>query len=384
MTIKAKAVQPKTAAAVSPAPAIPVSTIQESWFRRHRNAVLFGGGLFAVLVLAFIVSFVVLGLFDTGEATAREALTSSTATFERSSAETGAALTAPLPFTALSEAASASKGRAGTISETIADLTEKVDEESLVKPSSKALKAERRFLTRFSQISTFPESELEHRWKRLKPELLASQQSINSSRRAVLALGLGDTAHLLPANVRISAMIDSASKIILLSNQKVQQWRSERDAAKTQLASAESYKSEMSNLMGEYYSQRNITQELVHEQHVYWQVAEEQLLSQASERGGIIEGMNALLVPAGAESAHSQMVSLATQSKGLLEEAATAAREEPDIIWTGSPGWQRLSTESEAITQQFASAESAVLAAAEGAIASEQAKLSQVGPKPQL
>ena len=59
-------------------------------------------------------------------------------------------------------------------------------------------------------------------------------------------------------------------------------------------------------------------------------------------------------------------------------------REEPDIIWTGSPGWQRLSTESEAITQQFASAESAVLAAAEQAVAGEQAKLAQVGPKPQL
>ena len=384
VTIKAKTSQAKAVATAAPAAAPQGEAAPGTWYRKHRNAVLFGGGLFAVLVLAFVVSFLVLGLFDTEEDTAREALTGSAAAFERSTVEARKAVGAPLPFTALSEAASSSEGRATTIGETIGDLTEKVDETRLVGPASEALKAERRFLTRFSRISNFPESELERRWKRLKPELAASQQSINTSRRAVLALGLGDTAHLLPANARISAAINSANKIILISNRKVQAWRSERNAAKSQLASAESYKGEMSSLMGEYYSQRNITQDLVHEQHVYWQVAEEELLSQAAERQGIIERMNALLIPAGAESAHSQMVSLATQSKVLLEEAAAAAREEPDIIWTGSPGWQRLSTESEAITQQFAPAESAVLAAAEQAIASEKAKLSQVGPKPQL
>jgi hypothetical protein len=384
VTIKAKPSQGKAVATVTPAATPQGEAAPESWYRKHRNAVLFGGGLFAVLVLAFIVSFLVLGLFDTEEDTAREALTGSTVAFERSTVEARKAVGESLPFTALSEAASASEGRATTIGETIGDLNAKVDEARLVGPASKALKAERRFLTRFSQISSFPESELEHRWKRLKPELVASQQSIDSSRQAVLGLGLGDTAHLLPASATISATINSANKIILVSNQKVQAWRSEREAAESQLASAESYKDEMSSLMSAYYSQRNITQDLVHAQHVYWQDAEEQLLSQAAERQGIIDGMNALFVPSGAETAHSQMVSLATQSKGLLEEAATAARVEPDIIWTGSPGWQRLSSESEAITQQFASAESAVLAAAEQSIASEKANLSQVGPKPQL
>ncbi len=388
VTIKAKKDQPKAVAAAGslPAPATPPPPPPppQAWYRKHRNAVLFGGGLLAVLVLAFIVSFVVLGLFDTEEDTAREALTGSAASFERSTAEARKAAGAALPFTALSEVASSSAGRADTIDETIGDLTDKVDEARLVGPATKALEAEQKFLVRFSRISEFPESELEHRWKRLEPELKAAQQSIDASRQAVLALGLGDTAHLVPANTRITGAITSAGKIILVSNRKVQAWRSEREAAESQVAAAESYKGEMSSLMSAYYSQRNITQDLVHEQNVLWNIAEEELLSQAAERQGIIDSMNALLIPAGAESSHSQMVSLATQSKALLEEAATAARVEPDIIWTGSPGWQRLSTESEAITQQFAPAESAVLAAAEQAIANEKAKLSQVGPRPQL
>jgi hypothetical protein len=386
--IKAKKGQPKAVVTESPAapavPATPTPTTAKTWYRKNRSAVLFGGGLLAVLVLAFIISFVVLGLFDTEEDTAREALTNSSASFERSMIGVRKANGAPLPFTALSEVASASEDRADTIGETIGDLTEKVDEARLVGPARKALKAERKFLVRFSRISEFPKSELGGRWRPLKPELKAAQQSLNASRQAVLALGLGDTAHLLPANTKITGAIASANKIIILSNQKVQAWRGERQAAESGVAAAESYEGEMSNLMSEYYTQRNITQDLVHERRVYWLVAEEELLSQAAERQGIIDRMNALLIPAGVESSHSQMVSLATQSKALLEEAATAAREEPDIIWTGSPGWQRLSEQSEAITQQFGPAESAVLAAAEQAIGNEKAKLAQVGPKPQL
>jgi hypothetical protein len=385
--IKAKKALPKMApppaqkgGARPPGPAPPASA---PWYRQRRKLV-FGAGLLAALMLAFVVSFVLLGVFDTDDDTAREALTSAASAFEASTADTQRAVQAPLPFTALSEVADDSADRASAIGQTVSDLTEKVDEERLVRPSVKALKAERKFLTRFSRIADFPESELGQKWRRLKPELTLSQQRIDASREAVLALNLGDTVHLMPANARMSTAIDSADRIILEANRKVQSWRAEREAAEAQLAGAEGYKGEMSGLMDEYYEQRNETQELVRQSHVDWLVAEETLRAHAAARQGIIESMDALSVPVEAESAHQQMVSLAIQSKTLLEEAADAARDEPYLIWTGTPGWQRLRSGSEAITQQFGSAESAVLGAAEQAIANESAKLSQVGPRPQL
>jgi hypothetical protein len=356
-----------------------------SWFSRNRRFLLLGAGLFGVLILAFLISFVVLGLFDTESETAREALTTASAAFERSTLEAQRAAQKPLPYTSLSEAATESRGRANTIGETITDLTGKVDEERLVQPTAKALRAEKNFLVQFARVAKFPESELEKSWRKLKPKLKASQRKINASREAVLALNLGDIAHLMPKRAGIQRTIKSTNRVILVSNQKVQAWRSEREAANAGVESAEAYKGEMSSLMEQYYEQRNVTQDLVQESHVIWTEAEQRLNEQAGERGSIIASMESLSVPPVAQSAHSQMVSLASQSKALLEEAAVraAAPYEP-VIWTGSPGWRELSEQSESITAQFGPAESAVLGAADQAISAEQAKVTQVGPRPQL
>jgi hypothetical protein len=366
------------------APAGPAAATQQPWYRLHQRKLLIGGGLLAALALGFLISFVVLGLFDGDGDLAREALTSSTTSFESTATGAAGARSAALPFTALKRDARDSAGRAATIDEAASELREKVDEEKLIKPTLRALKAERGFLVRFGRISHFPESELAKHWRRLKPELKLSQTRIDAARQGVLELDLGDTVRLMPANPRITRTIEDSNAIILTANRRIRDWRAERDAAQAKLAADEGYESEMSGLMDEYYEQRNETQDLVREPHVLWDIAEETLLAHAAARQGIIERMDALSVPAGAEAAHQEMVGLAIESKTLLEEAAEAARVEPYIVWTGTPGWQRLRSGSEAITQRFGSAESAVLAAAEGAVSQEEAALRGVGPRPRV
>lgn len=392
VTLGAKKAQGKPAGAKTgttippsrPPTATAATAAAQPWHRKHRRKLLFGGGLLAALALGFVISFVVLGLFDTDDDLTREALTSSTTAFENTTADSGKARQAALPFTALQEVADDSDDRAAAIDSAANELSEKVDEERLVRPTLRALRVERGFLVRFSKIANFHPSELAREWRQLKPKLKLSQQRIDAARQGVLALNLGHTAELMPANPQISATIEDSDAIILAANRKIQSWRAERDSAQAQLAATEGYEGEMSGLMDEYYEQRNETQDLVRETRVPWDVAEETLLAHAAARQGIIERMDALAVPTGVETAHQEMVGLAIESKTLLEEAAEAARVEPYLIWTGTPGWQRLSSGSEAITQRFGSAESAVLGAAEEAIARDKASLAQVGPRPRV
>jgi hypothetical protein len=380
---KLPATTPKTRVLSGP-PTVTPGSQSRPWHRQHRRKLLFGGGLIVALALGFVISFVVLGLFDNEDDLTREALTSSTAAFESSTAATSRARQAVLPFTALSRVADESSERAATIDEATSELSEKVDEARLVRPTMRALEAERGFLLRFGRIANFRKSELARSWRQLKPELRLSQQKIDAARQGVLALNLGDTPELMPANPQIAATIEDSGRIILTANRKIRDWRAELSGAQAQLSSAEGYESEMSGLMDEYYEQRNETQDLVREPRVRWDIAEKTLLAHAAARQGIIERMDALVVPAGVETAHQEMVSLAIESKTLLEEAAEAARVEPYIIWTGTPGWQRLHTSSEAITERFGAAESAVLGAAEQAVGAEKANVARVGPKPRV
>lgn len=357
---------------------------RKPWYHRRSKELIFGTGLVAALAVGFLVSFVLLGVFDSADDQTREALTEGASAFEDSTAEVSRAAGAALPFTSLSETATASDGRASTVDDAARDLGDKVDDRQLVGPATEALDAEREFLVRFGTIAEFPPNKLASRWRRLEPKLRQSQRRIDLARESVLALGLGDETSLMPANAEIAATIDTTGSIVIAANRKLSRWRSELSAAKSRLADTESYKGSMAQLIDEYYQQRDETRELVNEPAVRWDDAVETLEAHATARQSIIDRMNALAIPPGVESAHSQMVNLAIESQRLLIAAAEEARTDPFIIWTGSPGYQRFSAESDGITAQFDPAKSAVLGGADSAIANAKAGVAQVGPQPQV
>jgi hypothetical protein len=381
----AKPKAPKAAPAAKKAPtAAPVPPGRKPWYHRHAKELIFGTGLVAALAVGFLVSFVLLGLFDSADDRTREALADGAGAFESVTAEVGRATGAAYPFTALSETAAASDGRASAVDDAAQGLADKVDDERLVAPATEALDAERQFLVRLSAIAEFPLEKLASRWRKLEPELRQSQRRIDAARQPVLSLGLGGEAGLMPPNADITAAIGTTGSIIDEAERRLSRWRSERSDAEAEVGEIESYKGSMAQLIDEYYEQRDVTRELVNEPAVRWDDAADTLDSHAAARQSIIDRMNALFVPPGVESAHAQMVSLATESRQLLIQASEEARTDPFIIWTGSPGYHRFSAESDGITAQFDPAKSAVLGGADSAIASAKAEVARVGPRPQV
>ena len=99
-------------------------------------------------------------------------------------------------------------------------------------------------------------------------------------------------------------------------------------------------------------------------------------------RSGIASSIEALAVPPGAESANSQLAGIVTEAAGMLTDAAETTETDPFPIWTGTPGYQALSTRSDELTPRYESAKQAVLSAAAQAV--EEAQAIELPPKPEL
>lgn len=371
---------------VAPSPVDPAPR-PGSWLDRNRRRLLLAGGGVVVLALGFIVALVILGLLDSAEADVSDSLADGNQAMATTFRDIDHAASAGRKFTALQEASEAAGENASDVQDAAAEIRTNVDDGSVANPALALLADEQRFLTQFATISTFDDDEISSEWKELEPKLRAAQAGIRASSAEVSGLGLDSSEQVVPAAAQLSASINGTDRILVKTDQVLDDWRKEVDRIQGEqnsaLSAAESYRSQMSSLMDQYFDQRDVTRALMERDAVPWNEAEPALRDQAAARESIISQMQALTPPAQAASAHSQEISLATESKNLLVQAADTTATDPYPIWTDSPGYQQLSTSSDSITSRFEPARQAVLDGADQAISEAQSS-SDLPPKPQV
>jgi hypothetical protein len=381
-------VQPPTGAkAKKTIPTAPESPpAQRSWLQRHGKKLLIGGVGAAALLVGFIVAFVALGLFDDSETNVSGALGEANSAFMATATDVIDSSDRHRQLTALQNVAAKADEQAAQIDKESNSVKSDVDDGRLANPALDLMAAESDFLTRLSAISRLKDSELQRGAQDLSTSLKRINTRIAAARKRVSGLGLASSEPLAPSAKAVSATIDTSHEVLIASAQALAAWQRRVDQARAQaqggLQVAESYRSTMSSLIDQYFEQRNSTRALMERQGVLWNEASQQLRSMADARASIISQMQGLTVPAEAQSAHTQMVSLASRSQSLLEQAATETESDAFIVWTGSPGYNRLSEGSDQITGEFDPAKQAVLSAADQAVTNAQGQA--LPPKPEL
>lgn len=375
---------------VAPAPQSPPAAAPQnsgSWLDRNRRKLLLAGGGVVVLALGFVVAFVILGLLDSAEADVSDSLADGNQAMTSTFKDIDDAGGAGRKFTALQEASQNASDSAADVQDAATEIRTNVDDGSVANPALALLADEQRFLTQFATISNFDDEEISSEWKDLEPKLRAAQADIRASSADVSGLGLDSSKPVVPAAGQLSASITGTDRILVKTDQVIDDWRHEVDRIQSEqnsaVSQAESYKGQMSSLIEQYYDQRDVTRDLMEQDHVLWSDAEAALRSQAADRESIISQMQALSPPPAAASAHSQEISLAEESRSLLVQAADTTHSDPYVIWTGSPGYQQLSAGSDNITGRFEPAKQAVLNGADQAIAEAQDN-SDLPPKPKV
>jgi outer membrane murein-binding lipoprotein Lpp len=247
--------------------------------------------------------------------------------------------------------------------------------------------AEVAFLEEVASIEKISDNELGPGAKDLRNELEKLQEDIEVAREDVDALALAAGEPLAPANELLTSVIDASEGVLVESDRALAEWQAEVYELQAQgegaLQEAQTYQDSMSSLMDQYFQQRDETRALVERDRVFFTEASQQLRAMAAARGSIISQMQALTVPPGAETAHSTMVSLASRSRDILEQAATTTETDPFPIWTGSPGYQQLNSASDQISAEYDPAREGVLTAAEQAVQDAQSQ-DDLPPKPKL
>jgi hypothetical protein len=361
-------------------------TEDRSWFGRHGRKLLIAAGAVVALAGSFVVAFVVLGLFDSSKQQVADALDSSDAIFTASTADVRQAGKEDKALTALRDSAISAGQQADEIDAEMTSLTSSVDDGRLVNPAVDLMTAERDYLSELATIADFRDQELKQSWNKLEPKLAAGERSVNSASDGVTALDLGSATAAVPSNEQMETSVDTADEILIESDRILSEWRArvarleaERDE---QLTAAREYQSSMPGLIETYFEQREQTQELMDRPRVPWMEASRTLRSQSSARTDTIGSMESLVVPEGLESAHDTMVGLATEGRDILDTAAETTETDPFIIWTGSPGYERMSAASDSISSRYEPAKAGVVDGVAGLI--EELENQQLPPKPQL
>ena len=316
----------------------------------------------------------------------RDSLSNANTTLDDSVSGVEDAANADRPLTDLQSLAAGTDDSASEIEQAEADLRGAVDDGRIVNPALEVMALEQEFLAEFSAIASFSEKELAQRWDNLEPNLVRIQREINAEGASVEALGLGGESPLFPDSHELTAVIDSAGGILVKADRVLVKWRdavaeAQREKQQT-LDLASGYESSVSSLIADYSAARTETGSLMDEPRVFWTEASSALRAQADVRSGIASSIEALAVTPGAESANSQLAGIVTEAAGMLTGAAETTEMDPFPIWTGTPGYQALSTRSDELTPRYESAKQAVLSAAAQAV--EEAQAIELPPKPEL